>query len=204
MEVYFIRHGKTKGNSEHRYIGRTDEAILESSKEELKKLNMPKLDNLYVSPMIRCIETSQCLYPHMEYTIVEAFKEMYFGDFEGKTYNELKELPEFHAWYNSRGQIAIKNGESLLSFQRRCVEGFEPILQENYEKGSNNIGFVVHGGTIMALLDHYSHPHQNYQTWDSVNGGGYSGIVEKRDDKFVITSLKRFGQEKNMLNAIKI
>lgn len=204
MEIYFIRHGKTKGNSEQRYVGRTDEPILESSKEELKKLDIPALDKLYVSPMIRCIETSKCIYPHMEYTIVEAFREMNFGDFEGKTYNELKELPEFHAWYNSRGQIAITNGESLLSFQKRVVEGLEPILQDCYEKGYKKVGFVVHGGTIMALLDHYSHPHKNYQSWDSENGGGYAGVVEKMEDKFIITSLKRFGQEKNMLDAIKI
>jgi len=28
--------------------------------------------------------------------------------------------------------------------------------------------------------------------------------VEKMDDKFIITFLKRFGKEKNMLDAIKI
>ena len=32
MRLYFIRHGQTLGNREHRYVGRTDEGILEMEK----------------------------------------------------------------------------------------------------------------------------------------------------------------------------
>ena len=37
MELYFIRHGRTPGNKEKRYIGRTDESILPESAAELKE-----------------------------------------------------------------------------------------------------------------------------------------------------------------------
>ena len=33
MRMYLIRHGATQGNLEHRYVGRTDEGILESEKQ---------------------------------------------------------------------------------------------------------------------------------------------------------------------------
>ena len=35
MELYFIRHGKTKGNIEKRYIGSTDENLCKEGKEKL-------------------------------------------------------------------------------------------------------------------------------------------------------------------------
>ena len=34
MEIYLVRHGKTKGNEEHRYVGRTDEALSEAGIRE--------------------------------------------------------------------------------------------------------------------------------------------------------------------------
>ena len=35
MKVLLLRHGKTKGNEEHRYIGRTEEGLSELGKKEL-------------------------------------------------------------------------------------------------------------------------------------------------------------------------
>ena len=37
MKVYMIRHGATKGNKEHRYVGVTDELLLQESKQLLEK-----------------------------------------------------------------------------------------------------------------------------------------------------------------------
>ena len=36
MDVYLIRHGKTKGNLEGRYIGTTDEPLCEEGKQSLR------------------------------------------------------------------------------------------------------------------------------------------------------------------------
>ena len=37
MRIYLIRHGKTPGNQLNRYIGITDESVLEEDQEQLKK-----------------------------------------------------------------------------------------------------------------------------------------------------------------------
>ena len=42
MRIYLIRHGKTPGNQLNRYIGITDEPVLEEDQEQLKKQNYPK------------------------------------------------------------------------------------------------------------------------------------------------------------------
>lgn len=37
MKVYLIRHGKTAGNQEARYVGSTDESILEEERTRLQE-----------------------------------------------------------------------------------------------------------------------------------------------------------------------
>ena len=67
MKVILIRHGATMGNQEKRYIGITDEALCDTGIEKLLK-NVhkdiyPAADKIYVSPMKRCIQTAQIIYP---------------------------------------------------------------------------------------------------------------------------------------------
>ena len=65
LELLMIRHGRTRGNTESRYIGTTDEPLLASERarlgtkqEDLKEMGMLRPDVLLVSPMKRCVETA--------------------------------------------------------------------------------------------------------------------------------------------------
>lgn len=177
MQVYLIRHGMTKGNLERRYVGKTDEGILESSREELAKKDYPKATSLYVSPMIRCIETCECIYPNKNYQIVDDLKELNFGKFEYKTHEELEKKGEYISWIAGNGVEPFPGGESMMEFQIRCVSAFNKIIEYEKKKGTERLGLVVHGGTIMALLDAYSSPHKDYYHWQVDNGCGYEGTV---------------------------
>ena len=49
---------------QHRYVGRTDEPLCQQGKSELGKFSpMPTVDRVFVSPMLRCQETAQILFP---------------------------------------------------------------------------------------------------------------------------------------------
>ena len=43
MKVYLIRHGKTAGNQEARYVGSTDESILEEERTRLAGIHYPEV-----------------------------------------------------------------------------------------------------------------------------------------------------------------
>ncbi len=191
MELYLIRHGKTKGNLEGRYVGSTDEGILQDSIEDLKFKTLPEVDLLYVSPMKRCLETCQLLYPGMDYEIITDFKEMDFGIFEYKNYHELNGNPIYQQWIDSYCELKLMEGESKREFQRRCVGAFKTILQKARKEGKKKIAFVVHGGTIMSILDAYSYPHKDYFHWNIENGNGYLGKCEEKDEGIVIGALHR-------------
>lgn len=180
MKIYFIRHGQTKGNREGRYVGKTDEPLLEEARAQLleESLSLGKIlkpDILYVSPMLRCRETAGILFPGKEQHIVEAFRECDFGEFEYRNYKELNGNPAYQRFIDSGGTCGFPGGETLKEFQERCVREFCRLIDAAWVRKENgSMAFVVHGGTIMAILDRFSNPHKDYFTWQTGNGNGYA------------------------------
>ena len=153
MELIFIRHGRTPGNKEMRYIGRTDESILPESAAELRERALrgeyghPGI--LFVSPMSRCIETAGIIYPEMEMHIIRDFRECDFGSFEGRNYSELDGDPEYQNWIDSGGTMPFPGGESMDEMTDRVMKGFYEAMDI---ADGLDAAFVVHGGTIMAVM----------------------------------------------------
>lgn len=174
-KLYLIRHGKTYGNSLSRYIGcRTDEPLCEEGREAALACDYPVPQVLYVSPMKRCRETAQILFPQIaEHIIVEELKECDFGDFENKNYKELSGNEEYQKWIDSQGVMAFPGGESMEEFQKRASRSFAGCIEEILKKGYDSAGFVVHGGTIMAILGSYANPKGEYFSWHTDNVQGY-------------------------------
>ena len=90
MKFILIRHAKTQGNIERRYIGcRTDEDLCAEGIAQLQTQHYPDADMVFASPMKRCIETAKLLYPDVPFDIIPDFRECDFGDFENRNYEEL-------------------------------------------------------------------------------------------------------------------
>lgn len=179
MQITLIRHGCTAGNLEHRYVGSTDEPLTEQAKEMLqsRQKNMKVPDILYVSPMKRCRETAQLLYPNTEQRIADGLRECSFGDFEYKNYIELDGNADYQAWLDSGGTLPFPGGESREAFAQRCCRAFEGCCLEAMEKGCDSIAFVVHGGTIMAVMERFARPQKSYFEWQVKNAEGFCGIL---------------------------
>lgn len=172
MQMIFIRHGKTKGNEERRYVGKTDQSLSPLGIKEIQEKTYPKADIVFASPRKRCIETARLIYPKHSPIIVEGLKEMDFGDFENKNYEELQHDPIYRKWLDSDGTMACPNGDSRESFAQRCVEAFWEVTQ-TINKDLNSAAFVVHGGTIMALMDKLTIHNGQYYDFMVQNAGGY-------------------------------
>ena len=169
MRINFIRHAETVGNLLKKYIGTTDENICREGSENLKKHTYPECGKLYVSPMKRCIQTAEIIYPNENYTVADGFRECDFGDFEGKNYIELEKNPEYQSWIDSMGKSDFPNGESPLKFRERVVHEFMNIIRENVN--TPVITLVVHGGTIMAILEKFEENHGDYYSYRIENCG---------------------------------
>ena len=106
LRIYLIRHGKTEGNLSGKYIGsRTDEPLCQEGIRELEGKTYPKAALLFVSPMQRCRQTGELLYPGLVQKECPLLKECDFGDFENKNYKELSGNPDYQAWIDSGGTL---------------------------------------------------------------------------------------------------
>ena len=166
-----IRHGKTQGNLEGRYIGaRTDEPLCAEGLAALRERRYPAAERVLVSPMRRCIETARLIYPALEPELIEDFRECDFGLFEGRNYAELNGRADYQAWIDSNGTLPFPGGESQASFSARCVAAFRALLPGLWARDT---ALVVHGGTIMAIMAEFARPAESYYDYQVKNGAGF-------------------------------
>ena len=162
LEVLLLRHGQTQGNLEKRYIGKTDELLLLDDTESMRKISalQKRLEQeviagsqkLFVSPMLRCRQTAELLFPGQEQVVIDKLREMDFGRFEAKNYMELSAEPAYQAWIDSDGRLPFPEGEDRECFIKRTMEGFRQMTEQAWRENCGQIAAVVHGGSIMAIL----------------------------------------------------
>lgn len=171
MSWILIRHGMTKGNMEKRYVGsRTDEALCPEGIQQLKQYPYPAVRYVYSSPLRRCLETASVIYPGLPVRIVPDLRECDFGTFEYKNYSDLNGCSEYQAWIDSGGELPFPGGESRAGFSARCLAAFRSLpLYADHE----NCALIVHGGTIMAIMEAMARPKGAYYDFQVKNGDGY-------------------------------
>ncbi len=120
MEIYLIRHGKTRGNLEGRYIGSTDEPLCPQGRSELAERKnkgiFPPVAYVFSSPLKRCLETAKIFFPDRKVCPIDGLRECDFGDFENKNYQELAEDFRYQRWIDSNGTLPFPAGEKQDTF----------------------------------------------------------------------------------------
>ena len=181
IKIYLIRHGQTPGNKLSRYIGTTDEPLSEEGRAFLEKLDYPMPDTLCVSPLLRCVETAGILFPEKEMHIIEELSECDFGEFENKNYKELSGNENYQKWIDSNGTLPFPGGESRENFKRRSLKGFQKAVAQCIREEVNTAALVIHGGTIMNIMEEYGDRQRTFYEWHVKNGGGYQVTVDPSD-----------------------
>lgn len=187
MRILFIRHLPTPGNEKRQYIGRTNEDLSERAAEEFRRRlekgvrdQYPSVQYVIASPLKRCIQTAELIFPGQKIIAEPMLRECDFGEYEGKTYEELKKDPEYIRWMESGGMTAFPGGEDQTSFRARCADGVQKWISRLMEEGADSVAFVVHGGTIMAAMEKLAGDRHEFYYWQVKNGGGYMAeVVEK-------------------------
>lgn len=205
INLTLIRHGKTPSNREHRYLGVTEEALSGEGRKQLEILAgkdiLKKTWLLFISPMLRCQESAGILFPGREAYPIEEWREMNFGAYEGKNYEDLKNDSYYQKWIDSNGTLPFPEGESQQEYIKRCHRGLltaTKIIEEKIarevaenqmtESQPRNITAVVHGGTIMALLHILAGG--NYFDYQVKNGGGYCCKLRLCGEEWKLDSLE--------------
>ncbi len=172
MLIYLIRHGETAWNAVRKYQGSVDLSLSPEGAAALRRADFSP-ERVYVSPLLRARQTASILFPDSPQIQVDGLREMCFGDFEGRSPEEMEHDPAFRAWVDGDCVAPCPNGESRESFTARSAAAFEKLVGEALARGEETLVIVAHGGTQMALMERYVRPQAPYYTWLAGNGKGY-------------------------------
>lgn len=176
--IQFIRNGLTEGNVSGKYLGHIDEPLSEEGVKQINQMkadyNYPNVEVVFSSPLSRCTQTAKLIYPSCEPMIIDGLIEYNFGEFEGKTAEELQNHPVFPDWLAGKEGVDPPFGESNSEFANRVATTFIKIVDGLIETGITKSAIVTHGGFIMALLSLFGLPQAPMHEWMTPGGCGYT------------------------------
>ena len=105
--------------------------------------------------------------------IIEELAECDFGEFENKNYKELEGNPHYQEWIDSNGTLPFPGGESREGFKSRNLRGFDRVVSGCIRSHVAEAALVIHGGTIMNIMEEYADIQKPFYEWHVRNGGGY-------------------------------
>lgn len=177
-KIHLIRHGQTLANETGAYIGRTDLPLSPRGVTELlemkKVYTYPFAARFFTSPLTRCKQTLQVLYPGCKPTIVEGLAECDFGEWENRRISELKNREDFLQWMSGNKGASIPGGEDAAAFQKRVMTAFEGVVNDLLHSGETEAVICTHGGVIMLIMAAYGLPRADMKHWVTNSGSGFT------------------------------
>lgn len=162
MKTKFIivRHGLTDANSKGLFLSSTDVELSLNGRRQAKSLennnSLKNIDIIISSPYKRTLSTAIPIsnIAHKPIYLSDNLKELNFGDWEGKTHNEIsKKFPnEYSTWQTKSHAHKMPNGESLNTLKTRLLDEVNRLEHENPGK---TICLVTHGICAKVLMCHF-------------------------------------------------
>jgi len=157
LKIYFLRHGETTSSQTGTYCGILDIDLTPEGKQMAEDFanvykNIP-WTAVFCSPLKRTIQTAKPLCDSLgiELKIREGLKEITYGQWEGKTPEEVNSQyhDEYVRWLADPGWNSPTGGEKGVDISRRSSEVLEEI-EQTYRTG--NVLVVSHKSTIRIML----------------------------------------------------
>lgn len=154
MRLYLIRHGLTEANLRRLYYGATDLPLCEEGIQGILAAKARGLYpdraglKLYTSGLLRTEQTLSLIYGDVPHEALPAWAEMDFGAFEMKSYEELKNNPDYIRWIEDEsGELACPGGETNNQALARFTAGLKLLRERNQDAL-----VITHGGVIARLM----------------------------------------------------
>lgn len=185
MNIYLIRHSITAGNLRHFYNGRTDDPLCPEGVALARASGAyPGVERVFVSPLRRTQETAALLFPRAAQTVVPGLQEMDFGDFEGRSADQMAADAPYRAWVDGQCLGRCPGGESYDGFCGRARTAFEALARR--ERAAERLVLVVHGGTIRAVLSGFAAEPRTFFDWYAHNCRGFFARLRWEDGRPVL------------------
>jgi alpha-ribazole phosphatase/probable phosphoglycerate mutase len=157
LRMVLLRHGEPSLPTPDLCYGKLDVALSSKGREQVQSrlpfLKRAKPEAIYTSPRKRAAESAHIigaalgLDPHA----MDELAEIDFGDFEGRTYDEIQKLypEEFRMWMEQPATVIFPGGESYASLKKRVLSFIETLRKK---PTGRTVAIVAHGGVNRVIL----------------------------------------------------
>ena len=179
MSEYFVRHGQTDWNVDHKIQGSIDIDLNEKGREQAaemrEKLKDKKFAAIFSSPLNRARETAQIIAePHTDtpLIIVNELAERNFGDYEGKPNNG----DYYGLWQADNNETP--NGETPEDLKIRIYPFLDRIREEF---SGEDVLLVAHGGIGLIIETYYKGIPETGDLLEYASGNGELKIYDIKE-----------------------
>ncbi|MBY0121187.1 histidine phosphatase family protein [Bacillus sp. S/N-304-OC-R1] len=174
--IALFRHGLTEANRRREYLGWTDSPLC----EDIERVS-EEYEVLFSSDLGRCLETAGRMFPDQQLQPLFEFREMNFGEWEGKTYKELQHEPEYRSWISSPLSANPLGGESFKEYSERVDKGWDIVKEKMMNTSLSRAAIITHGGVIRTLLMKWASVEKDFWEWKVPHGQGYELVWNRQD-----------------------
>ncbi|MBP7962635.1 MAG: histidine phosphatase family protein [Caldilineaceae bacterium] len=175
--LILLRHAETQANVAQVWQGSLDAPFSPKGQAQVDATahNFPQfvqkfpVDRAYVSPTGRAQRTAAPLAKVLGTPAIvhDPLREFDLGDWEGRSFEDLRENEDLWARWDRDPTFAPPNGESPASFQRRAVQALNALLDAH---PGQTILAVTHGGIIAyALSEFLGNGQPDWDRWEPPN-----------------------------------
>jgi alpha-ribazole phosphatase len=159
--LLLVRHGQTAWNLEWRFMGQADIPLDETGQGQAlavaARLAAERPAVIYSSDLRRARDTALAIQSSVacgaQVLTDPRLREMHFGDWQGRTYSEIKEQdPQALISWEANGlEVAPPHGETLLLFGERVQSAYQDICAAYPDQ---TVIIAGHGGSLQLLIIH--------------------------------------------------
>lgn len=147
MKLFVIRHTKVAIEPGICY-GQTDVQVADTFQYEKaiigNRLKDIHFDKVYSSPLSRCKILAESLFEKEKIIFDDRLKELNFGDWELKTWDEIYNSAEGKIWMDNYQTLPTLNGELYPEMMDRVSVFFSRLILKEYK----NVAIFTHAGVV--------------------------------------------------------
>ena len=157
--ILLIRHGQSVSNFKGIFTGHLDLELTEHGHAQAETTaryiaDNFQVDKVYTSDLSRAYDTGAAVAKLFGLQVQKdrRLREIWAGDWEGRTFNELTEnYPNYKIFRSDIGNCVTDGGESVAQLSQRVMEAFYDIAKANEGK---TVVIATHATPIRALQCH--------------------------------------------------
>jgi len=150
MKIFVVRHTSVAVDPGICY-GQSDVSVSNTFQKERDKVALHIkdicFDAVYSSPLSRCKVLAESLFENVQIIYDNRLKEMNFGDWELKSWDEIYADPKGKKWMDNYQKLPIVNGESYPEMVKRVKSFMSEIISDQ----KLNVAIIAHAGVIRII-----------------------------------------------------